>query len=85
MFRLGGRWSPGIPSEAHPTAMTANDQCSRGAAATSADEIGKVFVALDQGMRQCLICEGVFTQQAAAEHANIVCTSGMNMKTGSSC
>jgi hypothetical protein len=28
--------------------MTINDQSSRGAAATSADEIGKVFILVDQ-------------------------------------
>ncbi len=35
--------------------------------------IGKLFVALSQNMRQCLICDGVFTTQGAAEHARGVC------------
>ena len=35
--------------------------------------IGKVFVALGQDMRQCLICDGVFTKQGAAAHADAVC------------
>jgi hypothetical protein len=28
------------------------------------DVVGKIFVALSQDMRQCLICDGVFTTQA---------------------
>jgi hypothetical protein len=35
--------------------------------------VGKIFVALSQDMRQCLICDGVFTRQGAAEHADAVC------------
>ena len=35
--------------------------------------IGKIFVALGQDMRQCLICDGVFTTQGAAAHATTVC------------
>jgi hypothetical protein len=35
--------------------MTTNDQSSRGAAVTSAYEIGKVFVALRGDLRRCLI------------------------------
>ena len=35
--------------------------------------IGKIFVALSQDMRQCLICDGVFTKQGAAAHAGTVC------------
>jgi hypothetical protein len=37
--------------------------------------IGKIFVALSQDMRQCLICDGVFTKQGAAAHANAACSS----------
>jgi hypothetical protein len=36
--------------------------------------IGKIFVALSQDMRQCLICNGVFTTQGAAEHARVACS-----------
>jgi hypothetical protein len=32
-----------------------------------------VFVALGQDMRQCLICDGVFTTQDAAAHAGTIC------------
>jgi hypothetical protein len=35
--------------------------------------IGKIFVALSQDMRQCLICDGVFTKQGAAAHAGAAC------------
>ena len=35
--------------------------------------IGKVFIALGNGMRQCLICDGVFTKRCAAAHADAVC------------
>ena len=41
--------------------------------AVHADRIGKVFYVLDQDMRQCLICDGVFTGRAAAEHAGTAC------------
>jgi hypothetical protein len=34
--------------------MTTGDQFSDGAAATSADQIGRVFVALAQDVRKCL-------------------------------
>ena len=37
-----------------------NDQSSRGAAVTSAEGIGKVFVVVGQDVRQCLICDGAF-------------------------
>ncbi len=53
--------------------MTTNDQNSRGAATASADEIGKVFVAIAQDLRLYLICEGVFTRQGATEHTGVVC------------
>jgi hypothetical protein len=42
-------------------------------AAVHADQIGKVFSVLDQDMRQCLICDRVFTSHAAAEHSGIAC------------
>jgi hypothetical protein len=35
--------------------------------------VGKIFVALSQDMRKCLICDGVFTRQGAAEHAGTIC------------
>jgi len=53
--------------------MTTRDQFSRGAVGTSADRVGKVFVALAQDMRKCLVCEQLFTRRAASEHATVPC------------
>ena len=39
----------------------------------SNDSIGKAFRVLDDKLRLCLICEGVFTRQGAAGHANVAC------------
>jgi hypothetical protein len=40
----------------------------------STDEvIGKVFIVVGLDMRQCLICDAVFTRQGAAEHYRAVC------------
>jgi len=36
---------------------------------TSDEVIGKVFIVVGPDMRWCLICDGVFTRQRAAEHA----------------
>jgi len=40
---------------------------------THADRIGKVFYVINHDLRQCLICDGVFPREAAAEHAGTVC------------
>jgi hypothetical protein len=45
--------------------------------------IGKIFVALSQDMRRCLICDGVFTKQGAAEHVRVLCTPRFSTKTAS--
>ncbi len=37
------------------------------------DQIGKVFIALPDGMRRCLVCDGVFTRQYASKHATVPC------------
>jgi hypothetical protein len=42
-------------------------------APSSADHVGKVFIALGHGMRRCLICNDVFTLHGAARHAEVVC------------
>jgi hypothetical protein len=55
--------------------MTTNEQDSRGSAVAHADQPGKVFVALRDGMRRCLVCDGAFTRQSASEHANVPCWS----------
>ena len=49
------------------------DSCDRSVAATSIDQIGKVFVAVGRDLRKCLICDSVFTRQGAGEHANVAC------------
>jgi hypothetical protein len=54
-------------------AMAADDESPRGAGSVRIDQIGKVFIALGQDMRKCLICDGVFTRQNSAEHANVSC------------
>ena len=37
------------------------------------DRVGKVFCVVIQNVRRCLICEKLFTPQAAAAHAEIAC------------
>jgi len=37
------------------------------------DQIGKVFCVLGRDTRQCLICDGGFTRQAAVAHAEAAC------------
>jgi hypothetical protein len=49
--------------------MDAQENCT---AAFRKDTVGKVFI-VTQGMRRCLICNQVFTRQASARHANVVC------------
>jgi hypothetical protein len=39
----------------------------------STDKTGKVFSILDETMRLCLVCDGVFTRREAVEHAERVC------------
>jgi hypothetical protein len=53
--------------------MTTYDQGSRDSTVTRDEVIGKIFVAMDQGKRLCLICDRVFTRQSAAEHAGAAC------------
>jgi hypothetical protein len=55
--------------------MSADKKTRRGADSTRTDQIGKVFIAVGQDLRQCLICDGMFTRKGAAEHANTVCLS----------
>ena len=37
------------------------------------DQIGKVFFAVGRDVRQCLVCGELFTQAAAADHAEVDC------------
>ncbi len=61
--------------------MTADEITRRGADSIRADQIGKVFVALVQDMRRCLVCEQLFTRRAASEHAAVTCMPCINMKS----
>jgi hypothetical protein len=63
--------------------MTADENTHQGAGSARTDKIGKVFIALNQDMRQCLICESVFTWRAVPEHSMVLCMPGIIMKRGS--
>jgi hypothetical protein len=54
-------------------AMTTYDQNRWDAAVTIEDQIGKVFIALGEDKRKCLICDDVFNLQGAAEHSEMLC------------
>lgn len=54
--------------------MTTDKNIQRGAGSVRSDQIGKVFIVVGQDVRQCLICDGVFTRHGAAEHANAGCS-----------
>jgi hypothetical protein len=60
-----------------PLDMTAGEKTQRGAGSMRTDQIGKAFIVVGQDVRQCLICEGVFTRQASAEHAKLACYPAM--------
>ncbi len=53
--------------------MTAGDKTQLGVGSIRADQIGKVFVAVGRNIRQCLVCEQLFTRRAASEHAKGAC------------
>jgi hypothetical protein len=40
---------------------------------TNSEQVGKVFLALAKDLRQCLVCDGLFTREAGAKHASIPC------------
>lgn len=42
------------------------------------DRIGKVFRVVGRNMRQCLICDGLFTRHATVVHAVTVCLPSQN-------
>jgi len=37
------------------------------------DQIGKVFLVVGNGVRKCMVCEQLFTQRAACQHAAVDC------------
>jgi hypothetical protein len=53
--------------------MAADDKNERAAACARTDQVGKVFVVVGQRVRQCLVCEELFTRRASAEHAKVIC------------
>ena len=56
--------------------MTADKQTQSGEGSTRTDQIGKVFICVGKNVRQCLVCEQLFTRRAAAGHANVACHPG---------
>lgn len=58
--------------------MTADDKTRRDAGSIHIDQIGKVFAVVGQDVRQCLICDCVFTRQEASAHANVMCMPDAN-------
>jgi hypothetical protein len=53
--------------------MTTDETTPQSAGSIRPDQIGKVFSVLSKDVRQCLICEGVFSRQASIEHAKAAC------------
>jgi hypothetical protein len=53
--------------------MVANEETRRNTGSVRTDQSGKVFHVVGQDVRKCLICEGVFTRLASAEHSRVVC------------
>jgi hypothetical protein len=39
----------------------------------NSEQVGKVFLALAKDLRQCLVCDGLFTREAGAKHAGATC------------
>ena len=57
-----------------PAMLDEQKMKTRGGETITDDErVGKVFVTLRDGMRRCLVCERLFTRQAAAEHTLTPC------------
>ena len=62
--------------------MTADKQTQSGEGSIRTDQIGKVFVAVGRNVRQCLVCEQLFTRRAASEHAKAACHWVLGRKAG---
>ena len=39
----------------------------------NSEQVGKVFLALANDLRQCLVCDRLFTREAGAKHAGATC------------
>jgi len=59
--------------------MTATEKARQDTAA-GIDRVGKVFTVLPGHMRRCLVCERIFTRQAAANHAVALCMPRIKIK-----
>jgi hypothetical protein len=46
------------------------------------DQVGKVFIVVGHRVRKCLVCEELFTQRTASEHATVPCMPGSRMQPG---
>jgi hypothetical protein len=55
------------------TDMNADEQTRRETDSRRSDRVGKVFIVVGQDVRKCLICEHLYTRQAASEHAKAAC------------
>jgi hypothetical protein len=60
--------------------MTTEKNIQRGAGSVRSDQIGKVFIVVGQDVRQCLICDGLFTRHGAAEHAKVACNPAVHFQ-----
>jgi hypothetical protein len=56
-----------------PPETTTDLEEIRGRALTNGDQIGKVFIAIGDNVRRCLICNRMFTRQNAAQHSFEIC------------
>ena len=62
--------------------MTTDERRKRDAGSLHTDQIGKVFVCVGKNVRQCLVCEQLFTRRAASEHAKAACHWVLGRKAG---
>ncbi len=53
--------------------MNANEQTRLETGSPLSDRIGKVFLVVGRDVRQCLICDQLFTRRAASDHAKAAC------------
>jgi hypothetical protein len=61
--------------------VTTDEKTRPGAGSIRGDQLGKIFIVVGENVHECLICEGVFTRQAASEHSAVHCMPRI-MKTG---
>jgi hypothetical protein len=75
--RQGGRLHEAQRSagrvEGEALSLTMRSRTNGSAGAAGGDGVGKVFLALSGRRRLCLICDGIFTPEDAADHAMTPC------------